>query len=464
MDKRREQLISFGGVVALALALPIFLRGINYVQRLMVGAEGRLAAIAIETDHPLGPLPQPWRALAQGGEAESTFLDSDQGKIKSLGINYIRIDHIYDGFNVVGGTSGNLTFNWTELDKLVGKITATGATPFFSLSYMPSAIASSDTVSEPKNWNDWQTVVQKTIEHYSADKGLTNVHYEVWNEPDLFGKWTINGGKKDYKQLYLYSAKGAAAAKNTKPFKLGGPGTTGLYKNWLDGLLPFVLENSLRLNFISWHRYDLNIAKYTEDAASVDTWLESHPYFSDIEKIVTEMGPSSDKDVVNNTALGAAHLLASAREFLFKIQYAFNFSVKDGPGNDNGWGILDSSGNPKPRYAALQMLNRLGANRLATTGEGSWVTAIAAQTASSYQVLVVNYDAKSTHSEVVPVTFIDLTPGQFILQQTGLDGKSFKTSVATSEAILQQLVPLSPNSAMFLELTPVASGASQLSK
>jgi hypothetical protein len=158
MDKRREQLISLGGVVALALALPIFLRGVYYVQRALVGAEGRLAAIAIETDHPLGPLPQPWRALAQGGEAESTFLDTDSDKIKALGIKYIRIDHMYDGFNVIGE---NLQLNWTELDKLVDKITATGALPFFSLGYMPATIASGDLVSEPRNWSDWQTVVQK---------------------------------------------------------------------------------------------------------------------------------------------------------------------------------------------------------------------------------------------------------------------------------------------------------------
>ncbi len=451
MDKRREQLISFGGVVALALALPIFLRGVNYVQRALVGAEGRLAAIAVETDHPLGPLPQPWRALAQGGEAESTFLDTDSDKIKALGPKYIRIDHMYDGFNVIGQ---NLELNWTELDKLVDKITATGALPFFSLGYMPATIASGDLVSEPKNWSDWQTVVQKTVEHYSGEKGLDNVYYEVWNEPDLFGKWTM-GGKKDYKQLYLYSARGASNARGVKPFKLGGPATTGLYKNWLDNFLPYVLENNLRLDFISWHRYDLDIEKYTEDVASVDTWLDKHPYYANVEKIVSEMGPASDKENVNNSMMGAAHLIASAREFLFKIKYGFNFSVKDGPGNDNGWGIISSTGQTKPRYQALQMLSRLGDSRLAVTGEGSWVRAIAAQSNDSYQVVVVNYDPKNSHSEAVPVSFINLTPGKFILQQTRLGGTTSKTEVATTEAILQQQIPLTPNSAVFLELTPV---------
>jgi xylan 1,4-beta-xylosidase len=319
---------------------------------------------------------------------------------------------------------------------------------------MPATIASGDLVSEPRNWSDWQTVVQKTIEHYSGEKALDNVYYEVWNEPDLFGKWTM-GGKKDYKQLYLYSARGAANARGVKPFKLGGPATTGLYKNWLDYFLPYVLENNLRLDFISWHRYDLDIEKYTEDVESVDTWLDKHPYYANVEKIVSEMGPASDKESVNNSMMGAAHLIASAREFLFKIKYGFNFSVKDGPGNDNGWGIINSAGQTKPRYQALQMLAKLGDSRLAVTGEGSWVRAIAAQSDKSYQVVVVNYDPKNSHSEAVPVSFINLTPGKFLLQQTTLGGITSKTEVATTEAVLQQQIPLTPNSAVFLELTPV---------
>ncbi len=459
MDKRREQLISFGGVMALALALPIFLRGFNYVQRILVGAEGRLAAIAIETDHPLGPLPKPWQALAQGGEVENTFLDGEtNSQIANLKPQYIRIDHMFDGFNVVTGSGSSLSFDWTQLDLLVDKITATGAIPFFSLSYMPLSISEGDVTDPPRDWNDWSTVVEKTIEHFSGSKQLDNVYYEVWNEPDLFGKWTM-GGKKDYKTLYQYAARGATLAQVSKDYKFGGPATTGLYKNWLDQFLPFILKNNLRFDFFSWHRYDLDINKYTEDVASIDEWLTTHPYFSNVEKIVSEMGPASDKEAVNNSALGAAHLIASAREFLFKIKYGFNFSVKDGPGNDNGWGIISSTGNTKPRYQALQMLNKLGSSRLAVTGEGTWVRAIAAQTATSYQAVISNYDSKSNHSELVPVTFINLTPGEFILTQTGLNGQTSKTQIATTEAILQSQIPMTPNSAIFLELTPLSAPA-----
>ena len=40
-----------------------------------MGAEGRLAAITVEVDRVLGPMPQPWRALAQGEEDLLDFMD-----------------------------------------------------------------------------------------------------------------------------------------------------------------------------------------------------------------------------------------------------------------------------------------------------------------------------------------------------------------------------------------------------
>ena len=254
--KNREQWTSFLGVVLMALLLPGILRLTNSLVRYVVGAEGRLSAIAVESDRVLGPMPKPWTALAQGGDNLKAFLQGHESKVQVLGPKYLRIDHIYDLFNVVSRNDSGLVFNWTELDKLVEEIVAVGARPFFSLSYMPVAISSGDILSEPKDWQEWSLVVQKTIEHYSGELGLSDVYYEVWNEPDLFGNWKI-GGKKDYRVLYYYAALGAARANGVKAYKLGGPATTGLYKNWLDGMFRYVMQNKLRMDFFSYHRYDL---------------------------------------------------------------------------------------------------------------------------------------------------------------------------------------------------------------
>ena len=436
---KRDQIISFGGVAILALALPLLLKGVNYVQRLIIGAEGRLAAVTVETDHVLGPMPQPWRALAQGGDDLLGFMDKAGPQVAGIKTQYVRIDHIYDGFNVVGP---GLTFDWTSLDQVVDKIQAAGATPFLSLSYMPIPISKSDILDEPKDWNDWARVVQRTIEHFSGDRSIPNMYYEVWNEPDLFGKWTMGGGK-DYKKLYLYASRGAQAAKVSQTFKFGGPATTGLYRNWLDSFFPFVLENRLRLDFFSWHRYDIDLSKYSEDVTSVGLWIESHPYFANVEKIISEMGPNSEKGGENDTRAGAAHLLAVTRELLSQIKYVFTFSVT------GQWGVIG-----KPRYEALRLLSNLGDQRLAVTGDGTWVRAFGAKKGEAYQVLVVNYDSRGGHSEVVPVTFVNLVNQNFLLRQTAMGGGTTQTEVATTEAILQREIPLIPNSAVLLELTP----------
>lgn len=426
----------------MALLLPVILQALNSISKLLVGAEGRLAAISVQTDRPLGIMPKPWQALAQGGEDIGTFLNNNTAQVTAIRPQQIRIDHLYDGYNVVSKSDNTLVFDWSKLDAQVEKIRATGAMPFFSLSYMPSVISKSDIVDEPKNYNDWQLVVQKTIEHYSGEKGLNNVYYEIWNEPDLFGKWTI-GGKKDYRRLYTFASRGAQQARGVKPFKIGGAATTGLYDNWVNYFFPYILENRLRLDFYSWHRYDKNLDKFTQDVNQVGTLIDSHPYFADVEKIISEMGSDSKQGGDNDTRLGAAHLVAVAGELMGKIKYGFTFAVS------GSWGILG-----KPRYEAIRFLNMLGDQRLSLTGTGSWVSAIGGLKNNTYQVLLVNYDPKNTHSEVVPVSFIDLKPGTFTLKQSVMLGGVVQSEIATTEAMLQKSIPMSPNSVVLLELTP----------
>ena len=130
-EKKREQAISLVGVIALAILLPGILRLTNTVVRFFVGAEGRLAAIAVETNRVLGPMPAPWRGLAQGGENLKTFLDDSVAEVAILKPGYIRIDHVYDEFDVVTRVDGELKFDWAELDRTVTKIVQTGGLPFF---------------------------------------------------------------------------------------------------------------------------------------------------------------------------------------------------------------------------------------------------------------------------------------------------------------------------------------------
>ena len=97
---------------------------------------------------------------------------------------------------------------------------------------MPPAIAQDgQLLNPPQFWADWTALVQRTIQHYSgqSEYNLTDVAYEIWNEPDLFGNWKI-GGDKDYQLLYQYAVVGANQTQKTNPFKIGGPATTAPYQ------------------------------------------------------------------------------------------------------------------------------------------------------------------------------------------------------------------------------------------
>ena len=197
--------------------------------------------------------------MAQGGEegAGVRMLEDAVPYLKKLDLAYIRLDHIYDDgfYGVVKGrnSDGTLQLDWSKLDQTVDDILASGAKPFFSLSYMPSQLAP-NIIDKPNNWSDWQFLVRETVNHYSRD--IEDVYYEVWNEPSLewFGGWKMYGNK-DYRVLYRYAVLGAEQAANVKPYKIGGPSIPEMDLAWIRLLFDYCLTENLRLDFISWHRY-----------------------------------------------------------------------------------------------------------------------------------------------------------------------------------------------------------------
>lgn len=464
MPTLKKQLWGLLPIGLILVGLFVVLVAVPYAVQYLGRAAGVPANIIVDTTAILGPMPRPWRSLAQGGEELTTnMMASVVEKTKALKPEYIRLDHLYDGYNIVSrGGDGSLAYDWSRLDAVVNDILKTGAKPFLSLSYMPLVISKGDIVEQPKDYNDWAAVVRATVEHYSGrgNLNISDVYYEVWNEPDLFGGWKTYGDK-NYLTLYRYSSAGARAATNVNSFKLGGPGTTALYKAWVDNFLNFMANNNLKYDFYSWHRYAKDLEQYDKDRLLIDGWLDAHPEALQIELIVTEWGHNSDIDPGYDTNFGAIHTMAGSRVMMGRINKAFIFEIKDGPGNSKLWGrwglmTNDKFGAPevKPRYNAILFLNRLGDSRLSLSGEGSWVKGIAANNNGVVQTLLINYDQTGRHSEAVPVTFENLQSGNFTYKRTNFGGGVVKTvNVATTSATWQTSELMSPNSAALLEIS-----------
>lgn len=450
-------------LISLPLTVPLAQRAWKW----MTGASYVAAAIVVDTAQPQGPVNAVWEGVAQGFEkpADADFrLSAVSGIVKPLGVKYVRIDHTYDGYEVVSrGGDGRLIYNWTKLDAMVGDIVAMGATPFFSISYMPTAISRGDILDFPKDWGEWGQVVAALVGHYSRDYkgGLSNVIYEVWNEPDLFGGWKM-GGAKNYVTLYATAANAAVRVSGAKPFKIGGPATTGFYPAWVNGFYN-KLDETVRIDFFSWHRYTADTQTFKNDVNSAVELMQKQISRSQ-DLYITEWGVNPERSSAYDGRWAAAHYLAVNRALVdTNLDMAMAFEIMDGSPADKGqfhggWGMLT---NPKfgavakkPRFKAWEMISKMQGQKLASLGDGTYVTGFATRdNAGVVRVLIVNYDEAGKHDELFPLNVISLTDGTYTITEQYLSGRNLSSEVEVVAGTMRREITLNESDAVLVTLS-----------
>lgn len=452
----RQQILKTALILS---ALPAAVLAVKTVVDLRKGAAGTPANIVI-TSEMAGRNPSIlWQNLAQGGEEATDMVGPVISKVKTLSPNLIRIDHLFDYYNV-RQSSGN--YDFTKLDQVISSIIATGAKPLLSLSYTTADMATnSQNAGEPKDWNDWYNLVKTTANRYSVQKNIDGIYYEVWNEPDLFGGWHY-GKNPNYINLYLQTARAVRDGAAGTNFKIGGPATTAFYANWIKSLAAATQNSGLPLDFISWHRYSKNMDDFEKDINSLTEIMADYPQISTVERLITEVGPNPEPDTWYDNSLSGIHLISLSTRLAGKVHRIFPFEIVDGPTKrsdvSSGWGLLThpSAGTQiKPRYQAIQFLNRLQGNRMSSWGDGSWVTALASKYEGKTQLILVNYDPRGQHTETVPVSFQGLSPGDYKITTSQYLGSTSNRTAKTLSSVLNEKFYLEPNTAIFVELSPL---------
>ncbi len=465
----RKTLFNLGIIAVLVFSLAPLVAFVQKSQQILSKATIKPADIVVKTDQITGVLPDFWQALAQGGEEADPFtLSPVLEKTAQLSPKYIRIDHIYDFYQVVErGEDGSLSFSFAKLDILVNDILKTGAKPFFSLSYMPPVLAKDGQVTGfPLDLREWQLLVKETIEHYSGrdNFNLTDVYYEVWNEPDLFGRFTITAGEKDYLSLYVFAALGAKEAQNVNRFYFGGPATTGPLLSWFKKLIEYSDINGLPLDFISWHYYGADLNKLKKEIQMVNNVLDDYPG-RQIQKVISEWGIDSELNSAYDQMMAAAYTLAGIRETVGELDLLFIFEIKDGlsPKNEAFWGrwglfTHENFGTlEKPRFTALKMLASLPKNQLQLTGEGSFVGGWASRQSDLIKVLLYNWDWENRHYEKVPLTLTNLANGIYHISQKSLKFQNeLIEEKKVSDGSLSLELIFAPNDVWLIEVFKVA--------
>jgi hypothetical protein len=448
-------------LILLLIFLPIVIFAVTKIVELRKGAAGTYANISIDTKSLQGQVPVTlWQNFSQGGEEPRDMIGPVISQTRLLKPKLIRIDHLFDYFNVY---QGNNNYNFTELDKAVNSVLATGAKPMLSISYTTASMSKDgQNAGEPKDWNEWYGLVKATARHYSVEKNISGIYYEVWNEPDLFGGWKYNKSP-NYSTLYIQTARGIIDGAGGSIYKIGGPAITAYYSNWIKSLFKTAADNHVRLDFISWHKYSKNMEDYENDFNNLNQILSNYPQYFNIERLITEVGPNPEPDVWYDNNLSGVHLISLATHMYGKIHRLFSFEVVDGPTSRSekspGWGMIthpSKGAKPKPRYFAIQFLNKLQGQLLSSTGDGSWVTSMSAKNGNTIQSLVVNYDSRSAHSETFPITFKNLDPGKYEMRTTYYMGNTNNKIITIDQNSnsYSQSFYLDPNTSALIELTP----------
>jgi hypothetical protein len=345
--------------------------------------------------------------------------------IQNAGIKMVRIDPIqnclYNGYDPYPASN---TWNFTQLDAILGTIFASGATPVFTICDFPGGVShSTNSAGDITNadWNAYATFMSGVVNHYNIQMALgTNktVHYwEMWNEPEIEGDGTF-ASESDY-GVFVQTVGNAMKAVDPT-IKLIGP--VADYTDFSpSGWIAYTAQNlSSQIDILCWHDYGPSAAG-TSDATYMG-WTPLN-YQTNMATVVSggpggifegpggklypgaiteynmsyaDNGATFDLMYHNGfDATFAASAIINAMKGGADL-FAFYNLVSSGTDLTGLLGNTDYSPYT-PYYTFYLFGNYFGNQFVSSTGGASTLECIASETAAgTYTVMVVNKDTSNT--------------------------------------------------------------------
>ncbi len=365
---------------------------------------------------PEGPRSQVWRECIGAGRAAEGLRADWQEQLKlcqdEIGFRSIRFHGLLH--NDMGVYSerkdGTPVHNWQYIDALYDRLLALGITPFVEFGFMPSGLASGTkkifwwggNVTPPKSYEKWDALIEGLVRHWTERYGADEVkkwNFEIWNEPNYPGFWgprDPNRAKEEYFELYAHTA---AAVKKVNPaYRVGGPAGAG--PDWVADQIAFCANNSVPLDFISYHAYGLGdgpsgldengdrllfLSRNLHSPADISNSQRGVIDKSAIPGLpvhITEWSASySPRDPVHDAYFSAPYILEQLKRTergIASMSYWVFTDIfeENGPPMTpfhGGFGLLNLQGIRKPAYFAYRFLNQLGPTQLKCADGSSWV-------------------------------------------------------------------------------------------
>jgi xylan 1,4-beta-xylosidase len=336
---------------------------------------------------------------------------------RELGFMHVRFHGILsDDMGTLVNEQSTIVYSFFNADQICDFLLSIGMRPFMELSFMPNALASgSDTVfhykgnvTAPKDYDDWETLIKKLVEHWVQRYGIGEVSqwfFEVWNEPNLDAFWKKS--QADYFKLYHHTAN---AIKNVhKNLKVGGPATAD--NAWIKAFMDYCDKNEVPADFITTHHYPTDaFGKPGDDTITQLSKSKRSALQKEAKKVKKQAG---DKPVYytewcsSSNPFDELHDMPYAACFIIKtvieangIVEGYSYWTFSDIFEENyfssvpfhgGFGLMNIYGIPKPAYRAYQLLHRLGNELLKDTGTHETVNVWMVRKKDAINIMITNW-------------------------------------------------------------------------
>ena len=379
-----------------------------------------METIAIDATAPAHPFPHYWEQMFGSGRAILSLRDSYRRDLRAVNqstdVQYIRFHGILlDDVGVYDeDKQGKPVYNFSYVDQIYDGLLAAGVKPFVELSFMPYKLAARPdlqsfwyhpNVSPPKDYAKWDDLITQLVKHLVDRYGLDEVaqwYFEVWNEPNL-DFWSGMPRQQTYFELYDHTARDIKAV--SPRLRIGGPATA--QAAWVGDMIKHADQTQVPLDFVSTHVYgndkasdvfhtDENIPRDQMVCRAVKKVHEEIKASSrpGMPLIWSEYNAAYDNEVAVTDSIYMGPWLATTVaqcDGLTQMMSLWTFSdVFEEQGVVKtpfygGFGLIAAGSIPKPSFYAMQMLHRLGDQRIdnrnsnllvTKAGDGSLVVAL----------------------------------------------------------------------------------------
>jgi xylan 1,4-beta-xylosidase len=355
--------------------------------------------VLLDTSRAQAPLDRAFD-FSVGSDFPGTLMRADsQAQLKlvsdELGFRYIRFHAIFhDVLSTVRLDKGQLSFDWSKIDRLYDALLALKIKPFVELGFTPEALKTSENQifywkgntshPQPDRWRELVSAFVKHLEDRYGREQVRSWYFEVWNEPNLSGFWE-GADQKAYFELYDLTA---ATIKGIDPaLSVGGPSTAGAA--WIPEFLAHAQQSGAAVDFVTTHAYGVD-GGFLDEAGQSDTKLSpsQDAIVGDVRNVRRQIDSSAfprlplyftewstsytPRDPVHDSYVSAAYIVSKLKgsEGLAQGMSYWTYSdlfEEPGPPNSSfhgGFGLLNREGIRKPAFFAYKYLHALQGSKL----------------------------------------------------------------------------------------------------